>query len=62
MKALKTLQNYVLRLWLMMHRRTEKQYLVSIKEKMVFGHSIAKQAVKEDYMQVIYAFLAGRGD
>lgn len=46
----------------MMHRRTEKQYLVSIKEKMVFGHSIAKQAVKEDYMQVIYALLAGRGD
>lgn len=46
----------------MMHRLKEKQYLVSVKEKMIFGVSIAKQAVKEEYVQVIFAFLAGKAD
>lgn len=34
----------------MMHRLIEKQYLVNVKEKIIFGHSIAKQAVEEDYV------------
>lgn len=29
---------------------------------MLFGHSIAKQAVKEEYVQVIFALFAGPAD
>lgn len=33
-----------------MRRLIEKQYLVNVTEKIIFGHSIAKQAVKVEYV------------
>lgn len=55
-------KNFRLSFKTLMNDAQTNREAISVKEKMLFGHSIAKQAVKEEYVQVIFDLLAGQAD